>query len=596
VTRTDTAGSVEKNAVVYLRVSTTRQLDTAADVDPDGNSIATQRQVCQAKADKMGVSVQQEFLEPGTSAQTIEKRAVFRQLLAYVSEHPEIDYVVIYMRSRAFRNLGDAVVTKRRLEKLGVKLVSAKEDFGEGIMADAMEAVTDIINEVQVRMSGEDIKVKMQHKAQQGGTNGRARIGYRNVRIDHEGQQVNSIAVDPERAPLILKAWELYATGDYSLERLYATMADLGLTTRPTRRWPSQPVSLSKLHRMLRDPYYTGVITYKGETFVGRHPAIVSQELFDRVQEVMDARSQRGQRDRVLYHYLKGIMFCARCRAAGRTSRMIYTEAQGRGGVRYEYFLCRGRQDGFCDLPHLRAEQVEDEIVRHYATLALPSDFGTAIRDLIQAAMADEQSTVRELHDGLRKQLAKLDVQEERLLDLAADDALPRDKIRARLRKIQIERQSAQQGLSETTEQLALGAQILASYLDLLADPQALYTRAPDESRRTLNQAFYERLFLDDHGVQFDVKTAPVAEFHEAVPSFRVTQPASPVRYLRTSTPATEPARAAAGGAESTKRGPSIAAGASFATERYLLADVFTVDGSSKHVLVGLTGFEPATP
>ncbi|QNK83710.1 recombinase family protein [Nakamurella sp. PAMC28650] len=134
--------------------------------------------------------------------------------------------------------------------------------------------------------------------------NGRARIGYRNVRIDYEGRQVNTIAIDEERAPLTRKAWELYATGDYSLERLWEAMADLGLTTRPTRRWPSQPVSVSKLHRMLRDPYYTGLLVYKGATHPGRHEAIISQQLFDRVQEVMDARSQRGQRDRLLFHYL----------------------------------------------------------------------------------------------------------------------------------------------------------------------------------------------------------------------------------------------------------------------------------------------------
>jgi site-specific DNA recombinase len=176
----------------------------------------------------MGAAVVKEFVEPGNSAQTIEKRPVFRELLAYLADNPHIDFVIIYMRSRAFRNLGDAVLTKRRLERMEIKLISAKEDFGEGIMADAMEAVTDIINEVQVRMSGEDIKIKMRHKAENGGTIGRARLGYKNIRIEHEGRLVNTIGLDEERAPLVRTAWELYATGEYSIERLYATMADMG--------------------------------------------------------------------------------------------------------------------------------------------------------------------------------------------------------------------------------------------------------------------------------------------------------------------------------------------------------------------------------
>jgi site-specific DNA recombinase len=160
--------------VSYLRVSSKRQMDTAADIDPDGNSIATQREYTGDKAKSMRVMLQKEFVEPGTSAQSIEKRKVFRELLDYLKAHPEVKYVFIYMRSRAFRNFTDAALTKRALAKMGVKLISAKEDFGEGIMADAMEAVTDIMNEVQVRLSGQDISIKMHNKVKHGGTVGLA--------------------------------------------------------------------------------------------------------------------------------------------------------------------------------------------------------------------------------------------------------------------------------------------------------------------------------------------------------------------------------------------------------------------------------------
>ena len=55
--------------VNYLRVSSKRQLDTAADVDPDGNSINTQREYTQDKVRSMGVILQREFIEPGNSAE-----------------------------------------------------------------------------------------------------------------------------------------------------------------------------------------------------------------------------------------------------------------------------------------------------------------------------------------------------------------------------------------------------------------------------------------------------------------------------------------------------------------------------------------------
>ena len=63
-----------KIAVSYLRVSTARQMDTGADVDAEGNSIATQREANNAKAAKLGAIVQKEFVEPGASAQSIDKR------------------------------------------------------------------------------------------------------------------------------------------------------------------------------------------------------------------------------------------------------------------------------------------------------------------------------------------------------------------------------------------------------------------------------------------------------------------------------------------------------------------------------------------
>ena len=148
-------------------------------------------------------------------------------------------------------------------------------------------------------------------------------------------------------------------------------MADLGLTARATGRFPERPITFKWLHRMLRDPYYAGYIVYKGQIYPGRHEPIIDQALFDRVQEVLEFRSKNGQRDRVLQHYLKGTLFRDRCERNERTSRLSYTEARGRSGRRYGYFLCRGRQDGICDLPYLPADGVEPAIIDHYASLAL---------------------------------------------------------------------------------------------------------------------------------------------------------------------------------------------------------------------------------
>ena len=280
-------------------------------------------------------------------------------------------------------------------------------------------------------------------------------------------------------------------------------------------------MSFKRLHQMLQDPYYAGWILYEEELYPGRHEPIVTQELFDRAQDVMDLRSRLGQRDRVLQHYLKGGLFCDRCETAGRTSRLIYTEARSKTGTRYSYFLCRGRQEGECDLPYLPSDQVEQAIVDHYATLELPAWFETEVRDVLNTSLAIEQADVREMHASVRKQLKELDAKEERLLDLASDKALPQSRIKARLRKIQDERLRIEAALNTTEAQLAVGVEVLTTAIDLLSVPQHMYEQGTDAVRRHLNQTFYERFYPDIGGVKADRLNEPFADLHKAAGSGR---------------------------------------------------------------------------
>ncbi|MEV7768127.1 recombinase family protein [Microbacterium sp. NPDC086615] len=519
---------IQGQAVLYLRVSTQRQMFTAIDIDADGNSIATQREACLARAKRVKAPVVKEFVEPGNSAQTIAKRPVFRELLQYVEEHPEVSYVVIYMRSRAFRNSGDAAITKRILAGMGVKLISAKEDFGDGYMAEAMEAVTDIMNEVQVRQSGEDIKQKLLNKAKNGGTVGRAKLGYINDRKDFDGRLVNTISLDEQRAPLIRWAFEQYATGEYSTTKLAALLAEQGLTTRKSSKWPERPLSRSQLGQILRDPYYLGMVTFKGHVYPGRHEALITPDLFNRVQQVIDARVKRGQRDRVHNHFARGMLHCGRCHDVGREHRLIFAEAKNHADQIYEYFLCRGRQDGLCDLPYLPTAELERALTREFASLRLSPDAIDEAKGEVQAALNHVLSRHADQRARLQKELKKLDVQEERLVDLAADGALATHKLRTRLRDLQIKKHEVRTSLDTTTESLQQHTEMVLSYLDLMARPDALFTAATGAVKRKLLAAFFSRIWVDDDGHRPNV----AKEFQPLVADIRdavLNSPGTPV-------------------------------------------------------------------
>jgi site-specific DNA recombinase len=440
-----------------------------------------------------------------------------------------------------------------------------------------MHGMLAAFNEFRSAEDGADIRYKMGEKAKCGGTLRRAKLGYMNVRERFEGREVRTVMPDPERAPFIPLAFELYDTGRYSLERLADELTARGLRTRPGR-YPTGPVSDSKLATMLRDRYYLGIVTYNGVEYPGRHEPLVSQELFDRGQAKLDASGIAGERRRTWDHYLKGSLWCGRCHAQGRRARLILTKATGRHGTDYFYFLCRGRQDGLCDLPYLPMEHVEDAVLEHWAAETLPEGFAARVRELLRATLDETNTSARLLHDQLTTELARIDRQEEHLLDLAADATLATDKVRTRLTRLQVQRREIQQRLTDTRTGLEEGAAVLTRQLDLLTQPQDLYRQLSDHGRRLLNQAFFDELLVDrddlDTRITGQTYTEPVRDLMTSAQAYR----------QQTRVGRTHESRPAANGEPAS------------VTLVGLLDLVDFDEGSSRTAMVELRGFEPLTP
>jgi len=519
--RTDeTADAPVRRSLRYLRVSSKKQMDTDADIDPEGNSIDTQRKVCQERERELGLVNIDEYVEPGNSAQTIEKRPVFQEMLKRIARDRDVDCVIIYMRSRAFRNFTDAAITKRQLLKYGVKLISAKEDFGEGMMADAMEAVTDIINELQVRMSSEDIKVKMANKARNGGTIGRAKLGYLNEKVLVDGRKVNTVAVDPERSEYVLMAFELMATGQETYASICKKLTEAGLVMPMTGKYPGGSISAEKLRLMLRDRYYLGIVTYKGVEYPGRHQPLISEELFERVQQVTARLSEGHTRMRTHHHYLKGLLACGRCK-----KQLVVQRARGRRGGEYYYFFCIGRQKGTCDLPYIPVEVLEEGVVRHYGdAVLLPETIRARIRAGVDDAVTDNYQLTATMREQYTKRLDALDNKESYFLDLAAEEGWPKDKLRTKIDAIRRERKEIRATLDQAESQMDTGRQVFRDALTLLEDPQAMYERGNETVRSILNKAFFTKLYVDGSKVVDHLLHEPFDIITDAYRRYRAGQ------------------------------------------------------------------------
>ena len=503
-----------RRAVLYLRVSSVGQVNT--DYDPEGISIPAQRSSCERKAEQMGYVITGEYVEPGKSATEMTKRVAFQEMLRRIKTQKDVDHVIVYKLSRLNRNRLDDAIVMADLRERGVTLVSATESIDDTPVGQLMHGILAAFNEYRSREDGADIAYKMGEKAKKGGTLGIAPLGYINSIDRIEGREIRSVAIDPIRAPFVKLAFELFATGEYTLMGLSDELTRRGLLTRPTARRPAQPVSKTKLSQMLRDRYYLGIVTYKGAEYDGRHEQLIDDALFDRVQEVIEGRSTAKERRRVHHHYLKGSLYCGRCRHDGPERRMVVQRTVNPRGTEYFYFFCRGIQEHTCQMPFVPIPVVEDAVLAHYATIAFTPAFIAAIREQMDQTLNDTIGAAQLQKRQLTNQLTALDTKEENLIDLAADGTLAHSKIRTRLHEIERQRETLKRALAEVSDDLSAGARLIEVCLRLLQNPQELYRRCDDTQRRQLNQAIFVKLYVEEDHVTKHVLREPFAELHVA--------------------------------------------------------------------------------
>ena len=577
-------------AVIYLRVSSKGQLNT--DYDPEGISIPAQRTSCQRKAEALGLTIVHEYIEPGRSATEMTKRVAFQQMLERIRRDRDVDYVLVYKLSRFARNRTDDAIVMADLQKRGVTLISATEQIDATPVGQLMHGILAAFNEYRSREDGADIAYKMSQKAKNGGTLGRAPIGYLNVTENIDGRKINTVHVDPERAPFVKLAFELYASRDKTFQDIADELTDRGLRTRATQRRPAGPISDSKIQQMLRDRYYLGEVAYKGETYPGRHERLIDEDLFAQVQELMTERGYAAERRKRHDHYLKGTVWCGQCRLEQHVNRrMILMRTTGRhGNADYGYFFCRGVQDHVCDAPYSSIDRVEDAVAEHYKSIRLSPAFVTAVRNHIEAALNDQVAAQQLLRKNLDDQLAQLSTNEDNLLDLAADSSLPQERIRQRLREIARDRQRITEQLSQVHGDLSSGRAFLDAHLNLLENPYELYLHASEATRRKLNQAIFAHVYIAHDEVVGDDIRSPLRELLAAERGWEALTAGSTPEVARSTAHA---ATARHSGPETPKAAPKGGVAELQNLWLDLPGDVYEDADCSKPLMVELRGFEP---
>jgi hypothetical protein len=333
----------------------------------------------------------------------------------------------------------------------------------------------------------------MTQKARGGGTISKAPLGYRNVRtLDGEGREIRTVKLDEERAPLIRLAFELYATGQWTVAALADHVADRGLSTVKTPRVPSKPINEGKLNKILVNPYYKGCVTFRGATYPGKHEALIDELTWQQVQDILMTHAS-GERTRDHPHYLKSTVYCRTC-----GSRLLVQISKSKTGVYYPYFMCSGRhaKRTDCTQKAVLIEEVERRIEEHYVHIALDPEFRKGVEAMLVEELKGARTGAEDEHRDLLRERDKLERQRDKLMQAHYEGAIPVELLKR-------EQDRIASGLLEITGKLeasnlhfdTVEANLKAA-LDLTENCGLAYKTAPDHIRRLFNQAFFKRILV----------------------------------------------------------------------------------------------------
>ena len=488
----DSGEPVLKTAVTYLRVSTADQATRGG--REEGFSIPAQREANTRKAASLGATIVHEFVDAGESA-TSAKRPELQRMLAYVREHP-VDYCIVHKLDRLARSRADDVAIHFALKQAGVTLVSTSENIDETPSGMLMHGIMSSIAEFYSRSLANEVTKGLVQKASLGGTVTRAPLGYKNVHVTDELGRVNrTVEIDPARAHLVTWAFYRYAEGDATLSTLVEELTDRGLTTRATPKWPSKPLNVNALHRMLRHPYYKGEIHYRGVIYPGLHEPLVDPQTWQQVQDLLTAHNTAGTHQRTNQHYLRGSVYCGSC-----GSRLMVTTARNKWGTEYPYLVCSGRtrRTTDCQRQAMPISLIEELIEDEYRTIALSPQ----LRDDIEVLVLEDFDSLQAAAAGERQQMERkrieLNAQRQKLLDAHYAGAIPLDLLKTEQDRIAGQLMRIQEGRAEADANYEQARATLADTLDLTRDCHAAYLTATDDIRRLFNQAFFTKIYIDE--------------------------------------------------------------------------------------------------
>ncbi len=249
----------------------------------------------------------------------------------------------------------------------------------------------------------ENVKRGYRAKLKLGWLPNSAPLGYLNEKNTH------TVVSDPERFHLVRRLFDLALTGNYSLCQLREETVKWGLRTVPRKRTGDKYLAVSAIHRILRNPFYTGQIIWNGEVYAGAHEPMLSLEEYDLINRLRRRAEKEVPQKREFP--FTGLIHCGEC------GGMVTAEEQvNRFGSHYTYYHCTKRRVGpKCGQRYIQEGLLDDQFAEWISHLTISPKVFTWVREELAKTRVSEgghisrqRQTLRAALDGVTRGLSNV--------------------------------------------------------------------------------------------------------------------------------------------------------------------------------------------
>ena len=390
--------------LIYLRVSTDGQAEK-------GIAIPTQQDKCIEAARQYGYTFNPEtdiYKDEGETGRNMD-RAGLLDMLERCKKDKSVKAVIVYDVSRLARDRDDFSSIKVILKKQKIDLVSATEGINSSAEGQMLEGMLSSIAEFQSLQHGRRVRLNMLTKLRDGLWPTRAPYGYVNKQEKISTNKTRAwIEVNWAEAKWVQRAYELFATGNYSLRSLAATLQAEGLPLRrySNRRDTDNEIKLKFIEEILKNKFYIGVVAWGGVVNNGgKHELFLEKALFDQVQAVLDAHNAGASRFRRLFSVLKSISYCDEC-----GSKMT-AEEKVRAKKTLRYLRCLKAQHNTpvpCQQKYTQEHLFMEQFQELLKKIQLPESAANKLRERLRVLFGDEQSIYEKARKDILGQIENI--------------------------------------------------------------------------------------------------------------------------------------------------------------------------------------------